>query len=78
MFLKKALTPQFVSGIIKDTDFEVDDKEKLLNILKKNRNKEINIGMTAFGIHRDDYEFIQNGNNAKEYSSQGIQKLIVL
>lgn len=60
------------------SDYEVDDKEKLLNILKKNRNKEINIGMTAFGIHRDDYEFIQNGNNAKEYSSQGIQKLIVL
>jgi hypothetical protein len=27
LFLKKALTPQFVSGIIKDTDFEVDDKE---------------------------------------------------
>ncbi len=60
------------------SDYEVDDKEKLLNILKKNRNKEINIGMTSFGIHRDDYEFIQNGNNAKEYSSQGIQKLIVL
>ena len=60
------------------SDYEVDDKEKLLNILKKNRNKEINIGMTSFGVHRDDYEFIQNGNNAKEYSSQGIQKLIVL
>lgn len=27
LFLKKALTPVFVSGIIKDTDFEVDDKE---------------------------------------------------
>ena len=27
LFLKKALTPAFVSGIIKDTDFEVDDKE---------------------------------------------------
>lgn len=25
--LKKALTPKFVSGIIKDTDFEVDEKE---------------------------------------------------
>lgn len=60
------------------SDYEVNDKEKLLNLLKKNRNKEINIGMTSFGIHRDDYEFIQNGNNAKEYSSQGIQKLIVL
>jgi hypothetical protein len=27
LFLKKALTPQFVSGIIKDTDFEVDEKD---------------------------------------------------
>ena len=27
LFLKKALSPAFVSGIIKDTDFEVDDKE---------------------------------------------------
>lgn len=27
LFLKKALTPQFVSNIIKDTDFETDDKE---------------------------------------------------
>ena len=34
--------------------------------------------MTNFGIHRDDYSFCQNENNAKEYSSQGIQKLIIL
>ena len=34
--------------------------------------------MTSFGVHRDDYEFIHNDNNAKEYSSQGQQKLIVL
>ena len=34
--------------------------------------------MTSFGVHRDDYKFCQNGNDAKEYSSQGIQKLIVL
>lgn len=27
LFLKKALTPKFVSNIIKDTDFETDDKE---------------------------------------------------
>ena len=27
LFLKKALTPKFVSDIIKDTDFETDDKE---------------------------------------------------
>ena len=49
-----------------------------LNFLKKNRTKEINLGMTNHGIHRDDFTFYQNGNNSKEYSSQGIQKLIVL
>lgn len=60
------------------SDFDINDKEKLLKILKKNRKKEINLGMTPFGIHRDDYEFIHNGSNSKEYSSQGLQKLIVL
>lgn len=34
--------------------------------------------MTSFGVHRDDYKFCQNGKDAKEYSSQGIQKLIIL
>lgn len=60
------------------SDYEINDKQKLLEVLRKNRKKEINIGMTSFGVHRDDYEFLQNGNNAKEYSSQGLQKLIVL
>ena len=61
-----------------ESDYELNDKEKLIQILKKNRKKEINIGMTDFGIHRDDYIFLQNDNNSKEYSSQGIQKLIIL
>jgi len=60
------------------SDYEINDREKLLKKLKKNRKREINLGMTDYGIHRDDYEFIHNGNNAKEYSSQGLQKLIVL
>ena len=47
------------------SDYEINDKQKLLEVLRKNRKKEINIGMTSFGVHRDDYEFIQNGNNAK-------------
>jgi DNA replication and repair protein RecF len=34
--------------------------------------------MTDYGVHRDDYLFFQNENNAKEFSSQGIQKLIIL
>ena len=61
-----------------ESDYEINDSEKLLKILKKNRKKEINIGMTDFGVHRDDLSFIYNDNSAKEYSSQGTQKLIVL
>ena len=60
------------------SDYDINDKEKLLKQLKRIRTKEINLGMTAFGIHRDDYEFIHNNQNSKDYSSQGLQKLIVL
>ena len=34
--------------------------------------------MTNFGVHRDDVVFLCNGYDAKEYCSQGFQKLIVL
>lgn len=61
-----------------ESDYKLNDKEKLIKELKKNRKKEINLGMTDFGIHRDDYVFYQNNNNSKEFSSQGIQKLIIL
>ena len=60
------------------SDYDINNEEKILKELKKIRNKEINIGMTSFGIHRDDYEFMHNDNNAKDYSSQGLQKLIIL
>ena len=60
------------------SDYEINDQEKLLKELKRIIKKEINLGMTSFGVHRDDYEFIHNENNSKEYSSQGQQKLIVL
>lgn len=60
------------------SDFDLNDKNKLLSLLKKNRFKEINLGMSTIGIHRDDFEFIQNDLNSKEYSSQGTQKLIIL
>jgi len=51
---------------------------EILNLLGKNRKNEMTLGLTKTGIHRDDIEFIHNGNNAKEFSSQGIQKLILL
>ena len=60
------------------SDYEINDKNKIIKELKRVRNREINLGMTSFGIHRDDYEFIHYDNNSRDYSSQGLQKLIVL
>ena len=60
------------------SDYEKNNKESLIKELKKIRKKEINLGITSFGIHRDDYFFIHNGYNSKDYSSQGLQKLVIL
>jgi len=60
------------------SDFDVNDKQKLIDVFKKNRRKEINLGMASFGIHRDDYDFMYNAMNSRDYSSQGTQKLIIL
>lgn len=51
---------------------------EIFNLLKKNRNQEMALGLSKTGIHRDDIEFVHNGKNAREFSSQGIQKLIIL
>lgn len=61
-----------------NSDFNDLDENKIKKLLLKNRNKEIIFGMTSTGIHRDDYEFIYNDKTAKDYASQGIQKLIIL
>lgn len=64
--------------ILYESDYSSKNKEKLIKELKKIRNKEMNLGMTSYGVHRDDIIFEHNGSNAKEYSSQGLQKLILL
>lgn len=60
------------------SDFLEKNKEEIIKLLKKVRNKEIILGLTTTGIHRDDFEFIHNNQNAANYSSQGTQKLILL
>lgn len=51
---------------------------EIVMLLKRNRSNELNLGLTKTGIHRDDIEFLHNEVNAKDFSSQGIQKLILL
>jgi DNA replication and repair protein RecF len=45
---------------------------------KLNLKREILQGITLFGPHRDDFDFLIDGNDIKEYGSQGQHRLAVL
>lgn len=53
-------------------------KEKLLKKYKKILNREIKLGTTLIGPHRDDLEFYLENKNLKDYGSQGQQRLAIL
>lgn len=53
-------------------------KEILLKKWKNNLSKELMQGMTLFGLHRDDFVFLIDDHDAKIYSSEGQQKLIII
>ncbi len=46
--------------------------------LKSNINKDIRLGFTSIGPHRDDIKFFLNGVDAKIFGSQGQQRTIAL
>ncbi len=70
--------------VIYETNISLDNfeeeniKSTLNNKLKNNYQKEVNYGMTLYGPHRDDFSFYLNGNNLKNFGSQGQQKIAVL
>lgn len=51
---------------------------RLLDLLGSNREKDLIIGHTSNGIHRDDLLFSLNGNPIKTFGSQGQQKTYLL
>lgn len=53
-------------------------KEEMLKKYKSNLKREIKLGTTLFGPHRDDLEFYLENKNLKDYGSQGQQRLSVL
>lgn len=54
------------------------DKELCAMLVKNNRNKDIKTYQSNIGIHRDDYVFVLEHKEAKDYASQGEQKSIIL
>lgn len=67
---------------VNNLNLEIYNEEKIKDLLKnkfkKNLNKEIILGMTLNGVHRDDLIFKINGYDAKIYASEGQQKMIVI
>lgn len=53
-------------------------KEQLNDLFEKNIDKEIELGYTCFGPHRDDIIFKINGLDCKYYASQGQQRTVAL
>lgn len=69
---------EYVNNLNLETYDEEKIKDLLKNKFKKNLNKEIILGMTLSGVHRDDLIFKINGYDAKIYASEGQQKMIVI
>lgn len=53
-------------------------KKYFQNFLKENYEKEKKIGLTSEGPHKDDFVFLTNQINLKEYGSQGQQRAGVI
>ena len=60
------------------SDYIDKSKEDLLKIYKKNLDKDITQGKTNIGIHHDDYIFELNGNNLRDFGSEGEQKNAII
>ena len=53
-------------------------KEEILKSLRFNLDKDMELGYTSIGPHRDDVVFELNGRDSKVFASQGQQRSIVL
>ena len=73
---------RYLSHIAGEKIEELFDKEanleKYRRALSKDIQKEILIGSTLAGAHRDDFEIRLGGKNAKIFASQGQQRSIAL
>lgn len=61
-----------------DSFFYGKTKDELINIYKKEEKKDIILGKTNYGIHKDDYTFYLNDANLKDYGSEGEQKNAII
>jgi DNA replication and repair protein RecF len=52
--------------------------DDIISVLQSKRKSDLHQAMTLMGPHRDDFEFYLNEKNAKDFASQGEQRLAIL
>lgn len=53
-------------------------KESLIQLFKKNKEKDLYLKSTSTGIHRDDFVFELDGKQVENFASQGQKRLVIL
>ncbi len=57
---------------------EVDDENKYLSLLEADYQRDLRLGHTSFGIHKDDFLFVFNGGEADGSASRGEVRSMIL
>ena len=74
----KVLSIKYIPNIDIDEFNDENISKVLKNKYESRYQKELNYGMTLYGPHRDDFEFILNEENLKYFGSQGQQKTAII
>lgn len=64
--------------LVYKSDFLGKSKDDLLKLYIKEQQKDIVLGKTNIGIHRDDYDFTLDGYSLKDFGSEGEQKNAII
>ena len=57
---------------------DIDDGDLYEQVIAKNRSRDIQMGSTTSGAHKDDITFLINGQDARVYGSQGQKRTAAL
>lgn len=73
------ITYRSLAGFSEDDYFDNEKvKSKYFSLLSSSYEREIAMGSTLFGAHKDDIEIKINGKNARSFASQGQQRSLAL
>lgn len=65
-------------NIFYKNDYENKSIDELVNLYKKNIERDIMLGSTQIGIHRDDFLFSYKDKDIKNFASEGQQKSAII